>query len=339
MPVTMSTLLAEPLPERFLRDCLFYATIRNPNSGNTTHRLARMQSTPLSSPNTKMSERLQRDIVLQVQAALAEDIGSGDVTAELIPLDRQGTARVISREAAILCGQPWVNEVFRQVNKQLQPLWHLQEGDVVAPGQVLFEISGPLRHLLTAERTALNFLQCLSGTASLCRSYADLVKHTPVRLLDTRKTIPGLRTAQKYAVTVGGCFNHRLGLYDAFLIKENHIAACGDISTAIKRARQQAPGKAVEVEVESFAELQQGLDAAADIIMLDNFSLPDMKNAVALVREHLSRHPQQQSCKLEASGGVNDENLAVIAETGVDYISIGSLTKHLRAIDLSMRVL
>jgi len=335
------TLLPESLSGHFLRYCLFYATIRNPNSGNTTHRLVRMQSisaTPQTPPPTRVSEALQHDITLHVQAALAEDIGSGDVTAELIPLDRQGSARVISREAAILCGQPWVNEVFRQVDPRLQPRWLLQEGDSVKPGQVLFEISGPLRYLLTAERSALNFLQCLSGTATVCRAYADLVKHTPVKLLDTRKTIPGLRRAQKYAVSVGGCFNHRMGLYDAFLIKENHIAACGDISSTIKRARQQAPGKAVEVEVENFAELQQGLEAAADIIMLDNFTLPDMKKAVALVHEYLSRHPQQPHCKLEASGGVNDENLVAIAETGVDYISIGSLTKHLRAIDLSMRV-
>ena len=301
-----------------------------------------MQSTTASSHRlalTKIPESLQEDIRRQVQAALAEDIGSGDITAALIPIDHQGSARVISREAAVLCGQAWVNEVFRQVDNHLQPVWQLQEGDTVSPNQVLFEISGPLRHLLTAERSALNFLQCLSGTASSSRVYADKVKHTAVKLLDTRKTIPGLRTAQKYAVTVGGCYNHRMGLYDAFLIKENHIAACGDIVTAVKRARHVAPGKAVEVEVENFHELQQALDAETDIIMLDNFSIADMKKAVAHVSEHLRRHPQQVSCKLEASGGVNDDNLVAIAETGVDYISIGGLTKHLHAIDLSMRVL
>lgn len=293
-----------------------------------------MQSTSPSIP-----ESLRQDIQRQVQAALAEDIGSGDITAALIPLDHQGTARVISREPAILCGQPWVNEVFRQVDSRLQPVWQLREGDSVKANQTLFEISGPLRHLLTAERSALNFLQCLSGTASSSRTYADKVKHTAVKLLDTRKTIPGLRTAQKYAVSVGGCYNHRMGLYDAFLIKENHIAACGDIGTTIRRARQVAPGKAVEVEVENFDELQQALAAEADIIMLDNFTLADMKSAVAHVGEYLRHHPQQASCKLEASGGVNDDNLVAIAETGVDYISIGGLTKHVRAIDLSMRVL
>jgi len=278
--------------------------------------------------------QLKQDIILQVKAALAEDVGSGDITAQLIPLDRKGTARVVTREAAIVCGQAWVNEVFRQVDNSLQPAWHVQDGDTVHPDQTLFEVSGSLRHLLTAERAALNFLQCLSGTATVCRDYASRVKHTRVKLLDTRKTIPGLRTAQKYAVTVGGCFNHRMGLYDAFLIKENHIAACGSISTAIKCARQQAPGKPVEVEVENFNELQEALEAQADTIMLDNFTLTDMKKAVKTVRDQ-----QKVVCKLEASGGINDDNLVAIAETGVDYISIGSLTKHIRAIDLSMRVL
>lgn len=275
-----------------------------------------------------------RDICLQVQAALAEDIGSGDVTALLIAPESNGTARVITREPAILCGQAWVDEVFRQIDSQLQPVWHVRDGDSVIPNQTLFEISGSLRHLLTAERTALNFLQCLSGTATTCHAYANLVKHTKVKLLDTRKTIPGLRTAQKYAVTIGGCFNHRIGLYDAFLIKENHIAACGDIHTAVIRAKQQAPGKSVEVEVESFMELQQAIEARADIIMLDNFTLTDMKKAVQMVRIQADFH-----CKLEASGGVNDSNLVAIAETGVDYISIGSLTKHVQAIDLSMRII
>jgi len=280
------------------------------------------------------AEILQSDRQLQVQTALAEDIGSGDITAQLIPPESKGTARVITREAAIVCGQAWVNEVFRQVDSSIQIAWQVQEGDAVQTGQSLFEVCGSLRHLLTAERAALNFLQCLSGTASICRDYADRVKHTQVKLLDTRKTIPGLRSAQKYAVTVGGCFNHRLGLYDAFLIKENHIAACGSIGIAVKRARQQSPGKPVEVEVETFGELQEALEARADIIMLDNFTLDDMKEAVRLVR-----HQPGITCKLEASGGVNDKNLVSIAETGVDYISIGSLTKHVRAIDLSMRVL
>lgn len=286
-----------------------------------------------------LTQQLNHDIAAQVRAALTEDMGSGDITAQLIPIEKQGTARVITREAAIVCGQAWVNEVFHQIDTALQPVWQVRDGDSVNPGQILFDVSGSLRHLLTAERTALNFLQCLSGTATVCRAYADLVKHTQVKLLDTRKTIPGLRTAQKYAVTVGGCFNHRLGLYDAFLIKENHIAACGDISTAIKRARQQSPGAPVEVEVENFSELQQALATQADIIMLDNFSVADMKKAVAIVHDYLISNKNLQTCKLEASGGVNDDNLVAIAETGVDYISIGGLTKHLRAIDLSMRIL
>jgi len=286
-----------------------------------------------------LTQEHQQYIAAQVHAALMEDIGSGDITARLIPAESTGTARVITREAAIVCGQAWVNEVFRQIDANIQPVWHVNEGDSVNPNQTLFDVSGSLRHLLTAERTALNFLQCLSGTATLCRAYADRVRHTRVRLLDTRKTIPGLRTAQKYAVTVGGCFNHRMGLYDAFLIKENHIAACGNIRSAILRAREQAPGKAVEVEVEGFDELHEALEAQADIIMLDNFDLADMKKAVLFVHDYLSTARAARPCKLEASGGINDENLIAVAETGVDYISIGSLTKHLRSIDLSMRVI
>ena len=278
--------------------------------------------------------QLTQDIIRQVKDALAEDVGNGDITAQLIPLDSTGTARVITREVAVVCGQDWVNEVFRQVDSHLQTTWHVRDGDAVHADQTLFEVSGSLRHILTAERAALNFLQCLSGTATVCRDYASRVKHTGVKLLDTRKTIPGLRSAQKYAVTVGGCFNHRMGLYDAFLIKENHIAACGSIRTAIQRARQQAPGKPVEVEVENFPELQEALDAQADTIMLDNFTLPDMKRAVKIARAQPG-----VSCKLEASGGIHDDNLVAIAETGIDYISIGSLTKHIRAIDLSMRVI
>lgn len=273
-------------------------------------------------------------IAAQVRTALAEDIGSGDITAGLIPLDRQGQARVITRDTAVVCGQDWVNEVFQQVDPGIQLEWQVKEGAVATAGQILFTVTGCLRHLLTAERTALNFLQTLSGTATTSRHYADRVRHTGVKLLDTRKTIPGLRLAQKYAVATGGCFNHRLGLYDAFLIKENHIAACGSIRIAITHARQQSPGKPVEVEVENFDELAEAMDAGADIIMLDNFSIADMKQAVARVKSG-----QGKRCTLEASGGINDDNLVAIAETGVDYISIGALTKHLHAIDLSMRVL
>jgi nicotinate-nucleotide pyrophosphorylase (carboxylating) len=268
-----------------------------------------------------------------VKFALAEDIGTGDITAQLIPLEKPGRARVITREQAVICGTDWVNEVFSQIDRHIQVIWKVQDGDVTTPNQTLFEVHGSLRHLLTAERTALNFLQILSGTATVCRSYAERVKHTSVKLLDTRKTIPGLRTAQKYAVTVGGCFNHRIGLYDAFLIKENHIAACGSIQSAIRQARSQVPGRPVEAEVENLAELQEALGAKADIIMLDNFTLDTMKEAVALARR------LAPDCKLEASGGITANNIAIIAKTGVDYISIGSLTKHLHAIDLSMRVI
>lgn len=273
---------------------------------------------------------LESDIPRQVSAALKEDIGTGDITAGLIPTQAMGNARIITREKAILCGQPWVEEVFRQLDPSISIHWEVAEGDAVTPNQTLFTLAGSLRSLLTGERAALNFLQCLSGTATLCQQYARKVSHTQVKLLDTRKTLPGLRSAQKYAVKVGGCYNHRIGLYDAFLIKENHIAACGSISAAVGAARQQAPGKSVEVEVENFSELEQALIGEADIIMLDNFSIADMALAVKIVAGR---------SQLEASGGINDDNLVAIAETGVDYISIGSLTKHVHAIDLSMRVL
>lgn len=273
-------------------------------------------------------QHLQNDIIRQVQAALGEDIGTGDITAKLIPASQQGRARVITRESCVVCGQPWVNEVMRQVDDRIRIEWKAAEGQVVAGDSLLFTLEGPARSLLTAERSALNFLQLLSGTATVCRQYAEQVAGTGVQLLDTRKTIPGLRTAQKYAVTVGGCHNHRIGLYDAFLIKENHIAACGGIAEAVRQARQQSPGKPVEVEVESLDELAQALDAGCEIIMLDDFTLDDMAEAV---RRTGGR------AKLEASGGVSDATLKAIAGTGVDYISIGSLTKHCRAIDLSMR--
>jgi len=273
---------------------------------------------------------LEMDIPRQVRAALDEDMGTGDITAGLIPAHATGSARVITRESAIVCGQAWVEEVFRQLDPAVSIHWETTDGSPVTSNQTLLTLTGPLRSLLSGERTALNFLQCLSGTATVCQQYARKVGHTSVKLLDTRKTLPGLRTAQKYAVRVGGCYNHRVGLYDAFLIKENHIAACGSIATAISTARQQAPGKPVEVEVENFSELDQALQARADIIMLDNFSIADMIQAVKTVGGR---------SKLEASGGIGDDNLVAIAETGVDYISIGSLTKHVRAIDLSMRVL
>lgn len=276
----------------------------------------------------QFSDALQRDITATVRFALAEDIGSGDITAQLIPANHTATARIITRETAVICGVNWVNEVFQQIDNSVTVTWHVTDGDSVAADSVLFELTGPARSLLTGERTALNFLQLLSGTATICKHYSDLVAHTNVRLLDTRKTIPGLRTAQKFAVTCGGCHNHRIGLYDAFLIKENHIAACGGIAAAIAAARDIAPLKPVEVEVENLNELDIALQGDADIIMLDNFSLDDMREGVAITAGR---------AKLEASGNVSTQTLAAIAETGVDFISIGALTKHAQAIDLSMR--
>lgn len=271
------------------------------------------------------------DVVLaNIQAALAEDVGSGDITAALIPQDHRAKARVITREQGVLCGQSWVNAVFAALDANIHIEWHSTDGEAVAPGDSLFTLEGPARALLTGERAALNFLQLLSGTATTCRHYADIVSGTKVRLLDTRKTIPGLRMAQKYAVTCGGCHNHRIGLYDAFLIKENHINACGGIAAAISAARSLAPGKPVEVEVESIGELRQALEAGSDRIMLDNFSLEQMAEAVTLTAGR---------AELEASGNVTDATLRPIAETGVDYISIGALTKDCKALDLSMRLL
>ncbi len=265
-----------------------------------------------------------------ILAALSEDIGDGDITAQLIPADARSDGLVITREAGVMCGQAWVDAVFAEVDSAISLEWLAHDGDRLSANDSLFTVSGPSRGLLTAERAALNFLQLLSGTASICNYYASLVEGTGVKLLDTRKTIPGLRIAQKYAVHCGGCHNHRVGLYDAFLIKENHINACGGIVHAVLTARENAPGKPVEVEVESLDELEQGLAAGADRIMLDNFSLEDMRAAVAATGAR---------AELEASGNVTDETLRPIAETGVDYISIGALTKNCKALDLSMRLL
>ena len=267
------------------------------------------------------------DIAETVARALKEDIGSGDITSQLIPESTEATANLYCRDEAILCGIPWVNEVFVQLDPTVTVNWAVQDGDPISQMQVIATLTGRARTLLTAERCLLNFLQTLSSTATLSSKLAGMVKHTRVRLLDTRKTLPGLRTAQKYAVAVGGCFNHRIGLYDAFLIKENHINACGSIELAIERARQLYPGKTVEVEVESLDQLRLALKAAADIIMLDNFHIEDLQKAVKL---------NAGIAKLEASGGVNEESLVQIAETGVDYISIGALTKDCKAVDLSL---
>lgn len=273
---------------------------------------------------------LQPDVITaNVRAALSEDVGSGDVSAQLVPATQRACARIITRERAIVCGRAWVDEVFRQVDPGVQLDWHCADGETVDPGKMLFEASGTARSLLTAERSALNFLQLLSGIATRCQRFADLVIDLPTKLLDTRKTIPGLRIAQKYAVSCGGCHNHRIGLYDAFLIKENHITACGSIQAAVDAARRVAPGKPVEVEVETMEQLAEALDARADSVMLDNFNLEQMREAVLFTS---GRAP------LEASGNVSQVTLRPIAETGVDYISIGSLTKDCKAIDLSMRL-
>ena len=279
-------------------------------------------------PNITL-DSLQSSIREEVRRALIEDIGSGDITAALIPAERQAQATIISREPAILCGTAWADEVFRQVDRLIQISWLAADGDQLQPDQPFCQISGPARGLLSGERCALNFIQTLSATATRSRYFADLIAGTQVKLLDTRKTLPGLRLAQKYAVTCGGCHNHRIGLFDAFLIKENHIAACGGIQAAVTQARAMAPGKPVEVEVESLDELRQALDAAADIIMLDELSNEEMRTAVAITAG---------KAKLEASGGITETTLRSVAETGVDYISIGSLTKDIKAVDLSMRL-
>lgn len=268
------------------------------------------------------------EIQKNVSAALAEDIGTGDITAKLIPAEKVYRVKVVCKEPAVICGKDWVDETFKQVDPALTVQWLVNEGDKVSQNYELFFVEGNAQSILTAERTALNFLQMLSGVATLSKTYSDLVSPFKTQILDTRKTIPGLRLAQKYAVACGGCSNHRIGLYDAYLIKENHIAACGSIEAAIETAREQNPDKQLEIEVESLEEFERALSAAPDIIMLDELSLEDMRKAVEL---------NNGQCKLEASGNMSRERIAEVASTGVDFISIGALTKHIRAIDLSMR--
>ena len=275
---------------------------------------------------------LPADLAGQVEAALREDLGSGDVTAALVPAAQRVRGSVVAREDAVLCGRAWVDETFRQLDPRVQLTWHAIDGERVTAGQAIFAIAGPARPVLSGERTALNFLQLLSGTATVARRFVDAVAGTGCRILDTRKTVPGLRSAQKYAVRCGGAQNHRMGLYDQVLIKENHIAAAGSLTGAIEAARRSADGITVEVEVETLGELQEALNARPDIIMLDDFTLEDMRAAVALNRT------QGAGAKLEVSGSVSLEAVRAIAETGVDFISVGGLTKHVRAIDLSMRL-
>lgn len=271
------------------------------------------------------------DLPDQVAAALREDIGSGDVTAQLVPADQRVRGRVVTREDAVLCGRPWAEEVFRRLDPGIRLTWRATDGERVAAGAVIFEIEGRARPILTGERNALNFLQLLSATATQASHFAAAVAGTDCSVIDTRKTIPGLRTAQKYAVRCGGCRNHRMGLYDMILIKENHIAAAGSITAAITAARRISQGLKVEVEVESLQELEEALRAGPDIVLLDDFSLEDLAAAVALNRS-LGR-----PVAFEASGSVSLETVRAIAATGVDFVSSGGLTKNVRAIDLSMR--
>jgi len=270
---------------------------------------------------------LEEAMLHTVRAALSEDIGKGDITAALIPREQTADAVVICRENAVVCGQAWFNAVFAELDNGITVHWLVRDGDTIADKQTLCTLSGPARSLLSGERTALNFLQTLSGTATIAHRYAETVADLPVKILDTRKTIPGLRQAQKYAIRIGGCNNHRSGLYDGILIKENHIAAAGSISKAVNNARTANPDVMVEVEVENDEQMHQALDAGADRLLLDNYSLAAMATAVEVVAGR---------AELEASGGITLENLRETALTGVDFISIGSLTKNIHAIDLSM---
>jgi nicotinate-nucleotide pyrophosphorylase (carboxylating) len=272
-----------------------------------------------------MTEQLKR---VDVKPFLEEDIGSGDITAAIIPEPTIAEAEVVTREDMVLCGQRWFDEVFKSLDSSININWLVAEGESVGKNTLLCKLSGAARGLLTGERTALNLLQTLSATATVARQYADAVSGTGCKVLDTRKTIPGLRDAQKYAVACGGCHNHRIGLYDGVLIKENHIIAAGSIANAIQAARELT-SVPVEVEVESLREFQEAVAAKPDRIMLDNFSLEDMVAAVKI---------NAGAIELEASGNIGLDNIRVIAETGVDYISIGALTKHIRAVDLSMRI-
>lgn len=280
-----------------------------------------------------LKQQLPLEITRAVSDALREDLGgsldaTADITANLIPADARNSATLITREHGVFCGQAWAEEVFKQLGGEVKIDWHVQDGDQVKPNQILCTLEGPARALLTGERNAMNFIQTLSGCASITAQYAKQLEGTECRLLDTRKTIPGLRSALKYAVACGGGFNHRIGVFDAYLIKENHIIACGGITQAISTAKQLNPGKPVEVETESLQELEEAIQAGADIIMLDNFSIEMMREAVAI---------NAGRAALENSGNVTLETIGDYARTGVDYISVGALTKHIKALDLSMR--
>ena len=272
-------------------------------------------------------EVLDEPLLQTVRSALAEDVGSGDITAHLIPETRGARASVICREPAVLCGMAWFNAVFAELDTRIHVDWHVHDGTQINTGDRLCTLQGPARAMLTGERTALNFLQTLSGTATLARRYADVVADLPVRILDTRKTLPGLRLAQKYAVRVGGCHNHRTGLYDGILIKENHIMAAGSILQAVQQSRAENPGMPVEVEVENESQIREALEAGVERLLLDNFPLPELKQAVQQVGAR---------AQLEASGGITLTNIRETALTGVDFISTGTLTKNVQAVDLSL---
>ncbi len=276
-----------------------------------------------------MPPTVPSDIAKLVTFSLQEDVGTGDITAELIPIEKTISAKLISRDTGVFCGRPWADEVIQQVDSSLRVNWNIEEGGELTPDQTLAQITGSARSILTAERTVLNFLQTLSAVSTISQHYASLVRHTSVKLLDTRKTLPSLRSAQKYAVRIGGCFNHRMGLFDAFLIKENHIVACGGIDAAIAKAKALYPNKPVEIEVQNLTELELAISAQADIVMLDNFDHGNTVKAVELNGGRL---------KLEASGGIDADMLVSIAETGVDYISLGALTKNCQATDLSLLI-
>ena len=276
------------------------------------------------------------DLADVVARALAEDVGSGDLTASLLPPDAQAVAHVIVRESAVICGRPWFDAVFAQIDPAVQIEWAVAEGGQLHADQRLCSLRGPAASILTGERAALNFVQLLSGTATLTRRYVERVRGTSARIVDTRKTLPGLRTAQKYAVACGGGQNHRMGLYDAILIKENHIAAAGGIHEAIRRAREVGGGVPVMCEAENLGEVQAALDGAVDLLLCDDFPTHLLNKAVAMAREY--RRYNRAQTVIEASGGISLDNVRDIADTGVDRISIGSLTKHVQAVDLSLRL-
>lgn len=289
----------------------------------------------MSKNTPNQAPQLPDDIAEQVRLALKEDIGSGDVTAALIPENKTAISKVYCREQAMICGIEWFNEVFKQLDEDIQIEWEVKDGDLVDTDQLLVTLKGNARNILTGERSALNFLQTLSGTATKSFALNALTDGTKCKVLDTRKTIPGLRMAQKYAVAVGGCRNHRIGLYDAMLIKENHIVSAGSIEASVKEGRKLYPDLLLEVETENLDEFHQALAAGADVIMLDEFSVEDIKQAVAITTTFNDEH--SEDTKLEVSGNVSAETIPMYAATGVDFISTGSLTKHVRAVDLSMR--